>query len=678
MTTMTIHRQRKLSLKQVQVSRTSIINYNSAMIIIFSLLCFLASFDLSSSFVPQQQQRRGGEMGRRIQAVNQHKSASGTATQLLRRLSPLRAHKTNNNNNNYDCARNSTATSSSYATTVAATTTRSTTDINTVSIYQRRSEDEDDDDIRLQRFMKEALSELESFQTTSTTSSSTTSYDEVSLLFPENKIPQQQQQIVNNLNNVFFSAASSISIIRDDNEDQQDSSSSSSSSSISSSSSSSNALVPSKNNNNNKNVDNNSGVVNVNDNDVQEEEDEEKTAAIWRARWLLVAAAALYGTNFSVVKLLGDEMPVGISSSLRFGLAAFATLPWLLDGFLPIFSGKNNNHDNDNNNDNSNSQQLEGINKVNANTNTNNINHNAILDNSRVMATLWGLEVGMWNSFGYVAQAVGLETTLASKSAFLCSMAVVIVPLLDWIAGKTLVSRQWIGAMMALVGVAFLELGGASGVSASASNIIGDNTEVALSGFSALTSDITTGDLLSMVQPFAFGLGFWRMEQAMNQYPEEAPRMTAAQLMAVFISSFVYGLYTLDVFDSNGLVGLQSSLATIEMSFPWKEWFTDPSILFSLFWTGCITTALTIYMETLALESLSAAETTLIFSTEPLWGTAFAVALMGEQIGMNAAVGGSLILAACLYSNLGIDGLQNMLKQGIGSIKEKGQSINPS
>lgn len=55
---------------------------------------------------------------------------------------------------------------------------------------------------------------------------------------------------------------------------------------------------------------------------------------------------------------------------------------------------------------------------------------------SRLMATLWGLEVGMWNSFGYVAQAVGLETTLASKSAFLCSMAVVIVPLLDWIAGK--------------------------------------------------------------------------------------------------------------------------------------------------------------------------------------------------------------------------------------------------
>jgi drug/metabolite transporter (DMT)-like permease len=656
MKTMTIHRQRKLSL-QVQVSRTSNNNNNnSAMIILFSLLCFLASFDLSSSFAPQQQ-RRGGEMGRRIQAVNQHKSSSGTAMQLLRRLSPLRANK---NNNNLDCFRNSTDTSS-YATAV----TRSTDTDSTVSIYQGRSEDEDDDDIRLERFMKEALSELESFQTTSTTSSSTTSYDEVSLLFPESKIPQQkQEQIVNNLNNGSSSAAS-ISIIRD-HEDQQYLS-------FSSSSIISNALVPSKNDNN-KNVDDNGVVNDVNDDKVEEE----KTAAVWRARWLLVAAAALYGTNFSVVKLLGDEMPVSISSSLRFGLAAFATLPWLLDGFLPIFPGKNksNNNDHDNtNNSNSNSQQLEDMYKV--NTSTNSINHSAIVDNSRVMATLWGLEVGMWNSFGYVAQAVGLETTLASKSAFLCSMAVVIVPLLDWIAGKKLISRQWIGAMMALVGVAFLELGGA-GVSVSAGNVIGDNTEVALSGFSALTSDITTGDLLSMVQPFAFGLGFWRMEKAMNQYPEEAPRMTAAQLMAVFISSLMYGLYTLDVFDSNGLVGLQSSLATIETSFPWKEWFTDPSILFSLFWTGCITTALTIYMETLALETLSAAETTLIFSTEPLWGTAVAVALMGEQIGMNAAVGGSLILAACLYSNLGIDGLQNMLKQGIDSIKEKGQSISPS
>lgn len=343
--------------------------------------------------------------------------------------------------------------------------------------------------------------------------------------------------------------------------------------------------------------------------------------AIWRARWLLVVAAALYGTNFSVVKLLGDEMPVGISTSLRFGLAALATLPWLVQGFLP---------------------------NLRAQIDLPNVDDKE--HGPRVMATLYGLEVGFWNSIGYVAQAVGLETTLASESAFLCSMAVVIVPLLDWIAGKRMRSRQWVGALMALVGVAFLELGDVDALLSS-----GGGT-------------ISTGDALSMIQPFTFGLGFWRMEQAMNRFPEEAPRMTAAQLMAIFISSVLYCLWTVGAADSlvagndihQALAGFQTSIAEIPTSFPWKEWSSDPAILFGLFWTGCITTALTIYMETLALESLSAAETTLIFSTEPLWGTAFAVAVMGEQMGTNAVVGAGLILSACLYSNLGVQGLKDM------------------
>ena len=65
-------------------------------------------------------------------------------------------------------------------------------------------------------------------------------------------------------------------------------------------------------------------------------------------------------------------------------------------------------------------------------------------------------------------------------------------------------------------------------------------------------------------------------------------------------------------------------------------------------------------METLALETLSAAETTLIFSTEPLWGTAFAAVVMGEQLQLNAGFGAAFILAACIYSNLGLDGLKDL------------------
>jgi drug/metabolite transporter (DMT)-like permease len=85
-----------------------------------------------------------------------------------------------------------------------------------------------------------------------------------------------------------------------------------------------------------------------------------------------------------------------------------------------------------------------------------------------------------------------------------------------------------------------------------------------------------------------------------------------------------------------------------------QEWLQDPMIWFALFWTGVITTAMTVYMETLALKTLSAAETTLIFSSEPVSGAAFAAVVMGERFGPSAIVGSLLILSGCLFSNLGL------------------------
>jgi drug/metabolite transporter (DMT)-like permease len=71
-----------------------------------------------------------------------------------------------------------------------------------------------------------------------------------------------------------------------------------------------------------------------------------------------------------------------------------------------------------------------------------------------------------------------------------------------------------------------------------------------------------------------------------------------------------------------------------------------------LFWTGVITTAFTIWMETLALKTLSAAETTLIFSTEPLFGAAFASVVAHECLGPEAFVGAACIIGGCLVSGI--------------------------
>lgn len=333
----------------------------------------------------------------------------------------------------------------------------------------------------------------------------------------------------------------------------------------------------------------------------EEEQKDEPLSDVVKARLLLLGSAALYGTNFSLVKILGETgMSVGLSSTLRFGMAALATLPWLLQ----LDEGR--------------SERSNRLAKL--------------FDPQGVefQAAMGGLEVGLWNSIGYVAQAVGLETTSASKSAFLCSLAVVMVPMLDYLAGKTLLSKQVIGTLLAVVGVAFLELDGSS-----------MGAGEALSG----------GDIASLIQPIAFGLGFWRMESAMNKFPQEAARATAAQLLAVFLGSGAY-MWAMGTFVDP---------STLPSTDQFVAWMTDPTILGALFWTGVVTTALTIYMETVALKTLSAAETTLIFSTEPLWGTAFAVAVMGETLGMNAVAGAVMILSGCLYSNLGMSGLLDLV-----------------
>jgi len=341
---------------------------------------------------------------------------------------------------------------------------------------------------------------------------------------------------------------------------------------------------------------------------------------VWQARILLIISAALYGTNFTVVKLLNDYIPTDIGAALRFALAAGVTLPWL---FNPSNEQeKTNGESGDNNTFFSKKLYHTPPDKSRRRL------PDMLFMNTPIFA---GLEVGMWTAIGYLAQAEGLESMDASKSAFICSLAVVTVPILDFLAGKKILSRQVLGIILAVIGVGFLEVEGpASAI-----------TE----GVSAFNLD--SRNMLSLIQPLAFGIGFWRMENAMRKFPDDAMKTTAAQLLAVFIISLIYCWISSDGFD--GLPDVSQLM----------HWITDPAILGALCWSGLVTTAFTVYLETLALKTLSAAETTMIFSTEPLFGAAFAAAVMGETFGQGGLIGGALILGGCISSNLKFDSFHN-------------------
>jgi len=125
-------------------------------------------------------------------------------------------------------------------------------------------------------------------------------------------------------------------------------------------------------------------------------------------RCLALVAAAIYGTNFAAVKLLGDSLPVSLSASLRFGIGAIATTAVVLMSeynrdkaeagkqYFQMYEA---------------SEEGPGVIPV----------SKAELYKERTDAMWAGAEVGLWYAVGYIVQALALLEVDASKVS--CSIA---------------------------------------------------------------------------------------------------------------------------------------------------------------------------------------------------------------------------------------------------------------
>jgi len=330
-------------------------------------------------------------------------------------------------------------------------------------------------------------------------------------------------------------------------------------------------------------------------NDTSTNTDSSKALSLWGARILLLLVAALYGTNFGSVKILEESLEPSISAFLRFTVSALVFSPWLISGLT-----------------------------------------------SKSSTVIGGLEVGLYSFIGYYTQSVALETTPASVAAFICSLVVVVVPLLDllWsrLARPETCNREIVDgssddsdnqlyfallpALLAAAGVGVLEFSG--------EEVRG------------------VGDLLALGQPLFFGLAFWRGESLTRENPEETALLSGTCMATVAFGSL---LWTLLDYRSSIISGDTEGLGRAVQSI--SRHFSDWQVPAAILWTGVVTTAFTVYGENKAMVKLSAAESTVIYATEPLWGTAFAAVTLGEQIGWNTVLGAVLVLSSCLLSSLG-------------------------
>jgi len=142
------------------------------------------------------------------------------------------------------------------------------------------------------------------------------------------------------------------------------------------------------------------------------------------------------------------------------------------------------------------------------------------------------------------------------------------------------------------------------------------------------------GDIFSFGQALFFGIGYWRLEHGSSKFPTESAWNTVGQLQAVAFGAVLFALLSVGLPSMDDLV----------------LWLSNEFIVKALLWTGLVSTALALYLETVALKIVSASELTILMTSISLWSASFAYLTMGEVLSSSGMLGGFLILSGCLMS----------------------------
>jgi len=314
-------------------------------------------------------------------------------------------------------------------------------------------------------------------------------------------------------------------------------------------------------------------------------------AYLW-PRALLLVCSVLYGTNFPLGRLMNDSLPASAATSTRMLLASIALSPFLF--------------------------QLKPQ-----------------LRNTALLC-------GTFTALGYISQSIALVDTPAATVSFLGALVVIVCPALAVAVDKKKMGFQdapqtWISAVLCLVGVGLLELGGGSG-----------------------GVEIGWGDFWSVLQAVGFGTSFFITERMMAREPSQALPITATQCAVSALLSAMWALGDgVGAFNGAFEFGPYGSWLSATADESLKSAFTLPGLFFNVDYTkvaaaaaftGFITTAGNRVGETIALGKLSSSEASVLLATEPLWAALFANYLIGEELGVWDAIGGAIIVISCVFT----------------------------
>jgi len=201
---------------------------------------------------------------------------------------------------------------------------------------------------------------------------------------------------------------------------------------------------------------------------------------------------------------------------------------------------------------------------------------------------------------GFVAQNIGLAYTTASKSAFITSMMVIFVPLLQFVIERRApVTGNIIGVLVVTSGLWFL-----TAPTGSAFNL---------------------GDALTLVCAILFAVYIVYLDVVAKQ-------MSALQLTALqMVSMTAYASVATWLFETPVVV------------YAWRT-------VFIMLYLSVLATVVTTYVQTRFQKDTTPTRAAVIFTIEPVVASVAAFVFLGENLGPLGILGGGMIIAGVLVS----------------------------
>lgn len=224
--------------------------------------------------------------------------------------------------------------------------------------------------------------------------------------------------------------------------------------------------------------------------------------------------------------------------------------------------------------------------------------------------------IGFCMFIGNTVQTIGLQYTTPAMQSFIVSSYTVIVPFISWILLKEKPSRQTVfAAILAMLGIGILTL----------------NRNLSM-GF---------GDLLTLIFAFTFSL-----------------QIVFTGVLTKKLNVMLYTLFSLST------AGL--------LSFFFALIFEEPILLSSishrsflgLFYLAILNTAIAFFIQNVTQRYAPATHAALLMSLETVFGTIFAILLIGEVFPLQKIIGCIIMFIAIIVSKLPLTTL-------FGKIKEK-------